>query len=176
MIIKVGSLNVVKVSAVKEIIKEYDFLRGADVIGMDVDSGVGEQPKTLEETIRGARNRAKNCFCDCEFSFGIEGGITEIPYTISGYMNIEVCAAFNGKDFFIGLASGFESPPKAIDLIVRKGFDMSEAYYSCGLTDNPNLGSKEGAIGLLTKGRLNRKGYTKQAITTALIYLENKGM
>jgi non-canonical (house-cleaning) NTP pyrophosphatase len=35
------------------------------------------------------------------------------------------------------------------------------------------LGSAEGIIGVLTKGRLTRKEYVKQAITMALINLEN---
>jgi len=51
---------------------------------------------------------------------------------------------------------------------------MNQAFSRAGLTNNPKLGSQEGAVGLLTKGRLTRKEYTKQAIRTALIHLENE--
>jgi non-canonical (house-cleaning) NTP pyrophosphatase len=40
------------------------------------------------------------------------------------------------------------------------------------MTTNENIGSEEGAIGILTKGRMTRKEYTKQALRTALIHLE----
>ncbi|MBI3573172.1 MAG: DUF84 family protein, partial [Candidatus Kerfeldbacteria bacterium] len=43
-----------------------------------------------------------------------------------------------------------------------------------GLTTNPKLGSYEGAIGLLTKGKMPRKDLTKQAVVTALVRFENK--
>ena len=59
-------------------------------------------------------------------------------------------------------------------VVLRKeGLDMSEACNKVGLTNNPKIGSEEGAIGILTKGRMTRKDYTKQSIITALIHLEN---
>ncbi len=58
MKIIVGSGNNVKVDAVRETIADYDFLKEAKVERMEVDSSVHKQPKTLEETVRGAINRA----------------------------------------------------------------------------------------------------------------------
>ena len=55
---------------------------------------------------------------------------------------------------------------------INKGLDMTEASVKAGLSDNSDLGAKEGLIGIVTKGRLTRKDYTKQAIRTALIHLE----
>jgi non-canonical (house-cleaning) NTP pyrophosphatase len=59
-----------------------------------------------------------------------------------------------------------------MDLIVKEGLDMSQAINKAGLTKNKDIGSAEGAIGILTKGRMDRKEYTKQALRTALIHLE----
>ena len=52
------------------------------------------------------------------------------------------------------------------------GLDMTQAALKAGLTDNPKVGSAEGLVGIMTKGRLTRKEYTKEAIRTALIHLE----
>lgn len=72
MKIVVGSKNQVKVDAVKEIIQDYPHLKDAEIIIVEVGSGVGEQPKSLEETVSGAMNRSKNAYKDCDYSFGLE--------------------------------------------------------------------------------------------------------
>lgn len=169
----VGSKNLNKIKAVEESLEDYDFFKGCVVVGKAVSSGISEQPKTLEETILGAKNRARNVHEDNEYSFGIEGGLMKVPHTKTGFMNVCVCAIYDGALYHIGMSSAFESPKEVMDLILEEGLDMAQAYYKAGFTDNPNLGSAEGAIGLLTKGRLLRKGYSQQAIQTALIHLEN---
>ena len=62
MLIKVGSENSGKVQAVKELILEYDLLKAAEVLGVEVSSEVSSHPRSLDETISGAKNRARNAF------------------------------------------------------------------------------------------------------------------
>ena len=174
MNIRVGSKNPVKVSAVDETIRGYQFLADAAVEGVDAASEVGEQPKTLEETIRGAMNRARNAYQNCDFSFGIEDGLMEAPHGRGNYLNVCACVIHDGKDFHLGLSSAHPVPKKIMRLILEKGYDMSGAFYETGLTSNPELGTAEGAIHILTKGRLTRKDCVKQAVTMALIHLENR--
>ena len=173
MIINIGSKNEVKVNAVKEIIKDYNLFSNSEIISMDVSSDISDQPKNLNETIQGAINRAKNSFNNCNYSFGIESGLMKVENSKSGYMDICVCAIFDGKNIHLGLSSAFEYPKKVMALILKEGLDGSQAFFKSGITNKTKLGSEEGAIGLLTKGRLMRKEFTKQAITTALIHLEN---
>lgn len=173
MKINVGSANQIKVDAVKEKISEYDFLKNAQVLGIEVSSDVDGQPKTLDDTIKGAMNRAKNSFKDCDLSVGLESGLMVVPYTKSGFMDVCACAIFDGKEYYLGLSSAFEYPQKVMDLVHKEGLNISEAFFKTGLTTNTYVGYAEGAIGILTKGRLLRKEYTKQAVTTALIHLEN---
>lgn len=173
MKICVGSANAIKVSAVKEMLSEYDFFTSAEIISRDVSPEVSNQPKTIDETIRGAMNRAKNAFQNCEYSFGLESGLMEVPHTKSGYMDFCACAIYDGKKFHLGFSSAFEYPKEVIRLIFEEGLEVDEAYHKLGLTDNARIGRSEGVIGQLTKGRLPRKEYTKQAIRTALIHLEN---
>jgi inosine/xanthosine triphosphatase len=173
MRIIVGSTNKAKVDAVAEILKEYPHLEHAEVSGMPTHSGVSNQPKTLLETITGARNRAESVFADAEYAIGIESGLMEVPHSKSGFMDICVCAIFDGKDFHLGISSAWEFPdPRVTALMIEEGLDMSQAINKAGLTTNPNIGMEEGAIGILTKGRIDRKEYTKQALRTALIHLE----
>jgi len=55
----VGSTNKVKLDAVREAISQYSRFNGGMILSVDVKSGVGSQPMTLEETTLGAINRAK---------------------------------------------------------------------------------------------------------------------
>jgi len=173
MKITIGSGNEIKINALKEIIKDYDFLRGARVSSKKVSSDVADQPKSLEETIKGAMNRAKNAYNACDFSIGLESGLMKIPFTKTGYMDVTACAIYDGKEFHLGLSSAFEYPKEMTRMVLEKGLDIDQAAYSIGLTKSKRIGSSEGVVGLLTKGRLLRKEYTKQAITTALIHLEH---
>lgn len=175
MKIMVGSMNQVKVGAVRELIEDYAIFAGAIVEGMDVESNVRHQPMTLEETIRGARHRAQKAYENGgDIGIGIEGGLATIPYTKTTYMNISAVAVFDGNEYHLGLTSGFEQPLSVMRAIIDGGMDMSEAYKATKLSDADHLGSAEGAIGLLTSGRVDRKAYVKQALMCAFSHLENR--
>ena len=171
----VGSTNENKINAVRETIRDYDFLTGADVVAASVNSGVAEQPKSINETIRGAMNRAKAAFSSrqCDYGFGIEDGLMQVPNTKTDYMNVGACAIFDGKNFHIGLSSAYEYPHEVMRLVVEEGLDINQAFFQAGLTKNPKIGNAEGAVSILTHGRVNRKDYAKQSIVMALIHLEN---
>jgi len=171
--INIGSINKIKIEAVEEVIQCYHFLTGAKINSLDIQSSVSEQPKSIKETVEGAINRAKKSFQDCNYSFGIESGLIEVPYTKKGFLKATVCVIYDGKEFHLGISPAFECPKNITDLILEKGINLSEACYKLGLTKDPNLGQAEGIIGILTKGRVTRKDYTKQAIIMALIHLEN---
>ncbi|PIT93904.1 inosine/xanthosine triphosphatase [Candidatus Falkowbacteria bacterium CG10_big_fil_rev_8_21_14_0_10_43_11] len=176
MKIIVGSTNPVKIDAVREIIKEYDFLAGAEVSGVKVASEISEQPLSLEEIIQGAINRAKKAWQDCEYSVGIESGLMSVPKTKTGYMDITACVIYDGQETSVGLSSVFEQPLELTKIVLKAQgkIDISHAAKAMGLVQLDNIGYEGGMMGLLTKGRVNRKDYTKEAIRTALIQLENK--
>jgi inosine/xanthosine triphosphatase len=171
--IRVGSTNKAKLEAVRELLLDYPHLVTASVEGFSADSGVSNQPKTLDETITGAMNRARHSFNECDYSIGLESGLMVVPNTKSGYMDVCVCAIYDGNEFHLGLSSAWEFPDKKImEIIINEGLDMSQAINKVGLTNDPNIGSEAGAVGILTKGRVDRKEYTKQAVRMALIHLE----
>ena len=174
MRINVGSRNGVKVDAVKEIITEYPMWKNAEVLSVDVSSGVPNQPKSLQETMTGAKNRAERAFKDCDYSVGIESGLMAVPGTNTGYLNIDVCAIYDGTRFYLGSAPLFEYPPEVTKLVTEEGLDINQAFLKAGHTNNPVIGSSEGVIGALTKGRVPRKECTKLAIRMALLQIENR--
>lgn len=174
--IAVGSKNPAKVKAVEEVIADYAFLQPAEVRGIEVSSEVSVQPHSLEETIHGAKNRARNAYAalpDCNYSFGLESGLLPVPYAKTGFMDLCVCMIYDGTEYRIGLSCAFEFPPQVMRLIHEQGVDAQQAAYQSGLTTNSLIGAAEGVIGLLTKSRMTRKEQTKQAIVTALITFEN---
>lgn len=84
----VASKNPIKIEAVKEIIKEYKDLANFQVEGIEANSGVSKQPKSLEETVRGAINRAITVFNNNYiYRFGIESGLMIVPQTKTGSMD-----------------------------------------------------------------------------------------
>lgn len=173
MKINIGTKNQIKINACKETIRDYDFLAKAEVFGIAAASGVGNQPKTLEETVCGAKNRARNCFGSSDLSVGVEDGLMAVPQSLTGFMNITAAAFFDGNRYYLGLSAGFEYPPKAINM-VKQGLDINQVFYKMKLTNNPKIGSEQGAVGILTKNRWHRKDTVKQALVAALIQLENK--
>ena len=60
--------------------------------------------------------------------------------------------------------------------MLKNNENASNAFRELGFTKKEYIGHEEGIIGVVTKNRLNRKEYTKQAIMTALIHLENKNL
>ncbi len=184
MLIRIGSLNPVKIAALRELLPEYPFLAGAVVAAVDVPSHVSAQPKSLDETVRGAVNRAREAFwagpaCDHlghALGVGIESGLMVVPYSRTGYLDVCACVVYVERmavpEHALGLSSAFECPAEVVRLMVEEGLDMNQAFGRAGLTRKKQLGSEEGAIGVLTRGRVDRKEYTKQAIRMALIHLE----
>ncbi len=176
MAIAIGTTNVVKIEAVEEVIKDYPHFANVKIHTFSVPSEVGDQPLSLHETIRGAKNRARHAYTacgSCRYSFGIESGLFEATGSQTGFLEATICCIYDGKNYHIGISSGFEVPPQILDLVINKKLDLGQACYQSGFTTNAKLGAAEGIVGMLTKGRVNRKLYTKQAVTMALVQLEN---
>ena len=166
--IRVASLNSNKIDAVREVFTGYE------VTGLACTSGVREQPMNLDEIIRGAIFRARSVFGDCEYSVGIEDGISQVPGTKSGYMNFCACAIYDGEWIFLGLGPAFEYPPECTRRVLDEEITISEAFIPH--TDKPDIGYEEGIIGWLTRGIINRKDYTKPSVEMAKIQIDNPGL
>lgn len=173
MKINVASTNIQKIQAVKDIASLYEIFKNSEIEGVSVSSGVSDQPWTLEATIDGAINRAKNAFIDCDYSVGIESGLVGVPKTKSGFVDVCVCAIYDGKEVYVGLSTTFEIPKRALDLI-DETTDLSSAWRKAGLTNEEKIGTGNGVVGMLTKNRITRLEQTRQALISAMVRLDNK--
>ena len=177
MKIVVGSKNNAKISAVAEYIVDYASLADATVIGINANSQVSDQPLTLNETITGAMNRAQEALAHegATYGFGIESGLMTVPHTLSGHLDVCACAIADIDGVYIGLSSAWEFPDVAIsESMTKDGLDMTQACIKHGLTNDSEIGKKQGAVGIVTRGRLTRKAYTQEAVRNALIHIEYK--
>ena len=174
MRVYVGSKNKTKVQAVHDALLLYPTLfTNPEIIGIDVEIELFGHPKSLKETVAGARERAKKAFGDCDYSFGLEGGLIKVPYSKTGYMEVNACAIYDGKNFHLGLSPAYEWPREVTKLILSGKADASQAFKQLGYTKHEKLGAMDGGIsGVLTNGRLTREDFIKYSIIPALIHLE----
>ena len=165
MKIIVGSLNPVKLNATRNIMEK--IYGEIDISSKDVDSGVPDQPFGLYETIKGAVNRAKKSYSsDVDLSIGIESGLMQTPNTITGYIDLQWCAIFDGEKITLGVSSGFEYPPEVVKEVLN-GVEVGDVMDR--ITGVANLGTKKGAVSHLSKDMLNRTENTEQCVLTAMI-------
>ena len=174
MRINVGSKNPIKIKAVEDAVKLYPHLFPKPAItAVDVNVPLYGHPKSLKETVQGAITRAKEAFVNCDYSFGLEGGLMEVPFSETGFMEVGACAIYDGKKIHLGLAPAFEWPKKVTDLICSNKADASQAFKQLGLTHHEKLGAIEGGIiGFLTNNKLTREDFNKYSIIMALVRLE----
>lgn len=165
MKIIVGSKNPVKVDSVREAFGKY--WQDSITQGIDVDSGVSAQPMSEVETMNGARQRAIQALksdSEANYGVGIEGGVTEVE----GKMFECAWVAIVDRDGKEGLASGlyFELPEK-IAKEIKKGGELGPLMDQ--FTGQTNVKQGAGAIGIFTKGQLDRKTAYVQIVLSALI-------
>ncbi len=157
----VGSLNHVKVEAVRTVMERV--FGSVRITAVDAPSGVPEQPFE-DETRTGAINRAKGALGNHELSVGIEAGVFEMP---DGLYDIQYCAIVDRKGFItIGMGMGFRYPDLVAEA-VRKGDTAGEAVRR--IYGDSDVGRRQGAIGLLSKGLIDRKSLTEQSVTAAMV-------
>lgn len=171
MKIKVGTHNPLKVRATRNVMEK--IYTNVDVEGIEVDSGVSDQPIGLDETIQGAVNRARNAFLDADLSVGIESGLLAAPHSITGYLDLQWCAIYDGERITLGVSAGFEYPPVVVEEVL-KGQEVGEVMDE--VTGVEKLGQKTGAVSILTKGLLDRTENTEQCVLMAMIPRMNKGV
>ncbi len=158
--IGVGSLNPVKVEAVRNVMEKiYGQVR---IHPEDVPSGVPEQPFE-EETVTGAVNRAKAALKDHDLSVGIEAGVFD---RYGDLYDVQHCAIVDqdGK-VTLGMGSGFRYPD-SITRLVREGKTVGEAVK---IVYGSDIGREKGAIGILSRGLLDRRELTEQSVLNAML-------
>lgn len=171
MKIVVASQNPVKISAAH---KAFTLLfpdTPFELLSVDVDSGVGDQPVSDVATRAGARARAtgaKEVHADADFCVGLEGGIEVIDDQLMAF----AWMAIRGPAGEISEARSTTLPlPPVIKELVAAGMELGEANDKVFATVNSKQGG--GAFGLLTEGLHTRESVYTQTLIMALIPFVN---
>jgi len=161
--VHVGSKNPVKVAAVRTVLRGvYSQVRFTAVA---VESSVPQQPME-KDTLVGAIHRARQALGKADFGVGIEAGLFWNEAT-SQWLDVQWCAVVDKTGrITLGHGPGFAYPP-AVANDVQLGRTVEEAMEK--LTGVEGIGEREGAIGYLTKGKLDRTRLTEMAVMAAMV-------
>ena len=172
MRVVVASHNPAKLRAVDDAFARQYPGENVVLIPCNVESGVSDQPKSDEETRRGARTRVANAQAaesDADFWVGLEGGIE----TIDGQLMAFAWMAVLGQGGNIGEARTVTLPlPPAVKELVDSGLELGDANDRVFSTVNSK--HKGGAFGLLTNGLYTREGVYTEALVIALVPFVNE--
>jgi len=141
------------------------------VEGVEVPSGVADQPLTEEETLRGARQRARAAQAarpGADLWIGIEGGVEERPEGLAAFAWVVALGHPSEGTEGVARSATFFLPP-AMAALVRSGVELGEA--SDRVFGRENSKHADGAVGLLTGGAVDRFALYEQPVVLALIPL-----
>ncbi len=163
--VAVGSTNKVKIDAVRNIFTQAFGL--IEVVSVEPEHSIGKQPRE-KQTIEGAIQRAKNALAKtgADLGVGIEAGLF-YNSVLQKHLDIQYCAIVDsaGK-MTVGHGPGFEYPPEVIRAVLNGGTvgdTMSQ------ITEIEKIGHKQGSIGYLSDGLIDRTSLTEIAVLMALI-------
>ena len=139
--------------------------------GVSAASGVADQPFSDEETRMGAMNRAENASKqapDADFWVGIEGGIEKMNDEMQAFAWVAIKSKIKtGKS-----KTGTFFLPVRIVKLINQGKELSEADDI--VFNRSNSKQKDGAVGILTNGVIDRTKYYTEAVILALIPFKNE--
>ena len=165
----VGSKNPVKLNAARNALSLSLQLPALEAIGVNVPSGVPDQPINTAQTRDGAVNRVKACLAEADerskaqdWFIAIEGGVDMFD---DGPATFAFVAIYHQGIWSVGRSANLPLPPSV--------FTALEAGEELGpLMDKPfdtdNIKQKGGAIGLLTNHLATRQSVYELAITLAM--------
>jgi inosine/xanthosine triphosphatase len=161
--IAIGSTNPVKIEATKNVMKK--IYKKVKIIPTRANSHVPHTPLSEKDCLKGAINRAKQAIkiTKADFGIGMEGGITKEfgKYFLHGW-----CAVID-KDGKIGLGkSGELELPFHVVKKVIEGKELGDVIDE--ITGIHNTKKKIGAVGVFTKGLINRQKSWEQALIYAM--------
>eukprot|EP00933_Yihiella_yeosuensis_P061564 TRINITY_DN64395_c0_g1_i1.p1 TRINITY_DN64395_c0_g1~~TRINITY_DN64395_c0_g1_i1.p1 ORF type:complete len:193 (-),score=39.38 TRINITY_DN64395_c0_g1_i1:536-1114(-) len=169
MLFAVGTTNPCKIAAVQNALAGYSAFAAAEIKGTKVESGVSDQPMTMEETSQGARNRARaarKALEGASFGIGMESGLFKMEGRL---YDVCACAVDDGEEFHIGYSCAWELPDGVRRRVEDENMNLTDAFNAEGICDDPNIGDKGGVISLLSGGRVSRTDYTVQSIQMAVL-------
>ena len=161
----VGSTNPTKVDSTRAAFQAVWLDETFEVTGVKAESGVSDQPMSEEETIRGAKNRARAAMLQAkaDYAVGLEGGLWKIngDWFESGW----VAVLDSTGNFGIGSTPVIEMPPRLLEKILA-GQELGDVMDE--VTGRQDVAKAEGFFGIMSNGALGRTAALKDGVIFAL--------
>ena len=183
MKIVIASTRAPKVNGVQRALRKISALNNFGDIAvesMSVESGVAATPLSIEELMRGARQRAEVVFRQAKsnvkesgvvLAIGVEGGI----HLVDGRAFLQSWACvFDGTTISFGSSGSIEIPAALSDAVVRDGQDLGKVIDV--FAEQKNVRSNQGTWGILTNDIITREDSFELAAINALAPFFNKKM
>lgn len=162
----VASINPVKINAARQGFGKMFPKKTWSIKGYQIASQVSRQPMTSRQTLKGAMNRVENAiksYKDFNYYVGIEGGIKSINQDMYAFAWVVVA---DHQRISKSETNSFLLPNPVTELI-KEGRELGDVMDI--LFSKKNVKQKQGAIGILTEGLIDRTMLYIPAIITALI-------
>jgi inosine/xanthosine triphosphatase len=165
MKIHVGTRNTLKVRAVHAAFALAFGDEALDVVAVEIEECVPPQPFD-GEVVQGAICRARNALAKADYGVGIEAGLVRFP-GYDCYLSVQFCAVLDHTGrLTVGHGPGYTLPQEVLDRLMNGSTLNREMSRLSGI---PEIKEKEGAVGILSGGRIDRFNITREAVLMALI-------
>jgi inosine/xanthosine triphosphatase len=184
--IAVGSARRPKLAAVSEAIRDFATILAPggefEVIGVEVDSGVGHTPKNRAELMQGARHRAEALVRlalekneGWRYFVGLEGGLDVIEEGSGRRVLLESWAyVSDGRSGHFGRSGGVEIPEALAHEGLENGVELAAAIDS--FAGAVGIRDAQGAWGVLSSGLISRTEAFRVAVVAAFAPFYNAKM
>jgi inosine/xanthosine triphosphatase len=183
-IIAVGSTRKPKLNAVSEALKTFASVLdpGAqfEVVGLEVESGVGHTPATCGELMLGARQRAdalvehaRERGAGWKYFVGLEGGLDVLEENGNRRVFLESWAyVSDGKRGHFGRSGGVEIPEALANEVLERGVELSVAIDK--FAGEVGIRDAQGAWGVLSSNLITRQEAFRVAVIAAFAPFYNE--
>ena len=186
VIIAVGSTRKPKLGAVREALTSVGSLLAPDkqieVVGVEVESGVGHTPVSREELMQGARQRAEAVARlaaqnhePWNYFVGLEGGLDVIEDAGRRRVFLEGWAyVSDGTHGFFGRSGGIEIAESIAEEVVDRGTELSIVIDR--FAGEAGIRDAQGAWGVLSGNLISRQEAFRVAVVAAFAPFYNAKM
>ncbi|AQQ52776.1 DUF84 family protein [Planococcus lenghuensis] len=159
MKVVVASKNPAKINAAAAVLQNLST--SIQLSGVETPSGVSEQPRSDEETLSGAVNRAETALrqTGADLAIGLEGGVQEQ----GGVLYLCNWGALASHDGPVITAGGARIPlPEEIARRVQAGEELGPVMDN--YANEAGIRRHKGAVGVLTAGLVNRESMFEHVV------------